>query len=382
VQFALNYVGGKAGVAHGQPITIGFVNQQGGLPSFPEASVAAQAAVKFINDQLGGVHGRPIQLQPCLIVSSEEQGQQCAEQFANNPGIKIVSPGTVSVGNASLHRILSGRKAYIGGIVQSPSDAVDKNSLFLSGGVFGIPPSATSYFSRVLKAKTVAIINSSDPQGQAAAALQRQQLEAAGIKVTQAPVSETASDLTAAFTAVGASSASAIELFIYPQLCVPAYKAIQQLGISTPVVAVSLCQDPSVKKALGDLPKGWTFMSPNPDVGPAATAPDARAYLAAMKAYAPADANPAGTAPMAFAAIMTDDKLLNELGPNTSTNALIKASLKFRGPGFLTAPDVACGTLNATPGLCTTQELFLTYEGNDRYNEAGGGWLPPTAFGK
>ena len=381
VQPALQYVGGKAGAAHGRPIIIGFVNQQGGLPAFPESLAAAQAAVKFVNAQLGGVRGRPVQLQPCLIASSEEQGQQCAEQFANNPAIRIVTPGGVSVGNASLHRSLSGRTAYIGGIVQAPSDAADRNSLFLSGGVFGIPPAATSYFSTVIKAKTVAIINSNDPQGQAAAALQRQGLEAAGIHVTQAPVSETASDLTAAFTAVKASSASAIELFIYPQLCVPAYRAIQQLGISTPVVAVSLCQDPSVKKALGDLPKGWTFMSPNPDVGPAAISPDARAYRAAMTAYA-AGANLEGTAPMAFAGIMADVKLLNQLGPDAPASALIKASVHFRGPGFLTAPHVACGTLKALPGLCTTQTLFLTYEGNDRYTEAGGGWFPSTAFAK
>ena len=38
-------------------MTIGWVNEQGGPPneSFPEATRAAQATVKFINSQLGGI---------------------------------------------------------------------------------------------------------------------------------------------------------------------------------------------------------------------------------------------------------------------------------------------------------------------------------------
>src|SRR5512146_1236513 len=49
------------------PVTIGWVNEQGGPPSqtFPQATLAAQATVKFINAELGGVHGHPVQLSTC-----------------------------------------------------------------------------------------------------------------------------------------------------------------------------------------------------------------------------------------------------------------------------------------------------------------------------
>ena len=55
------FVGGSSGKADASqsPVVIGFVNDEGGIPSFPEGSVAAEAAVEFVNDNLGGVAGHP-----------------------------------------------------------------------------------------------------------------------------------------------------------------------------------------------------------------------------------------------------------------------------------------------------------------------------------
>lgn len=62
----LRYTGGTAGKANPAlaPVTIGLVNMQGGPPSesFPQSTAAAQAAVKMINAELGGVHGHPVRL--------------------------------------------------------------------------------------------------------------------------------------------------------------------------------------------------------------------------------------------------------------------------------------------------------------------------------
>src|SRR3954451_17010166 len=63
------YVGGTAGAADSSksPITFGLINDEGGVPSFPEGSTAANAAVKFLNEQLGGVGGHPVNLVTCLV---------------------------------------------------------------------------------------------------------------------------------------------------------------------------------------------------------------------------------------------------------------------------------------------------------------------------
>ena len=79
-----SYVGGKAGAASSSlpPVTIGFVNQQGGSQSIgPLATTGAQIAVKYINTELGGIDGHPLVLKTCFIRSAEEEGTTCGQQF-------------------------------------------------------------------------------------------------------------------------------------------------------------------------------------------------------------------------------------------------------------------------------------------------------------
>src|SRR5947209_11847400 len=67
--FGLKYTGGVAGKADPSktPITVGYVNEEGAVPAFPEATSGIEAAVKYINTELGGVGGHPIVLEKCLI---------------------------------------------------------------------------------------------------------------------------------------------------------------------------------------------------------------------------------------------------------------------------------------------------------------------------
>lgn len=71
------YAGGSGkATASLSPVTIGFVDMQGGPPSESdsEGALAAEAAVKMINTVLGGVHGDPVQLSTCFIQDSDCPG--------------------------------------------------------------------------------------------------------------------------------------------------------------------------------------------------------------------------------------------------------------------------------------------------------------------
>ena len=58
--------GGGAGAKGGGAIVLGMVNQEDApTGSFPEVRQAAQAAVAHVNDDLGGVAGRPLRLEVC-----------------------------------------------------------------------------------------------------------------------------------------------------------------------------------------------------------------------------------------------------------------------------------------------------------------------------
>ncbi|MGH9272922.1 MAG: hypothetical protein ACRDZ2_16805, partial [Ilumatobacteraceae bacterium] len=87
--------------AEGEPVVIGFQNPEGDPNgSFPEATLGTQAAVDFINAELGGwgadiqngVPGRPIQLEVCKTAIAPDDSQRCANELVSkNPEIIVTS---------------------------------------------------------------------------------------------------------------------------------------------------------------------------------------------------------------------------------------------------------------------------------------------------
>ncbi|MET0909564.1 MAG: ABC transporter substrate-binding protein [Ilumatobacteraceae bacterium] len=87
--------------AEGEPVIIGFQNPEGDPNgSFPEATLGTQAAVDYINAELGGwgadiqngVPGRPIQLEVCKTAISPDDSQRCANELvAKDPEIIVSS---------------------------------------------------------------------------------------------------------------------------------------------------------------------------------------------------------------------------------------------------------------------------------------------------
>ncbi|MEO1060294.1 MAG: ABC transporter substrate-binding protein [Actinomycetota bacterium] len=70
-------------VAEGEPIRIGIQNPEGDpAGSFPEYSQAAQAAADYINAELGGLGGRPIELEICTMAITPDDSQRCANELS------------------------------------------------------------------------------------------------------------------------------------------------------------------------------------------------------------------------------------------------------------------------------------------------------------
>ena len=111
VQWALDYTEGTAGMASGDSIKVGYVNQE---DYFPENTIGINAAVEFINNELGGAAGRPIEIVPCNIAVAED-GAKCGTEFANNADIAVVVTGTILVGNKELYDALNTKKPVIVG---------------------------------------------------------------------------------------------------------------------------------------------------------------------------------------------------------------------------------------------------------------------------
>jgi branched-chain amino acid transport system substrate-binding protein len=374
------FVGGSPGKADSSqtPVTIGFINDEGGIPSFPEGSVAAQAAVKFANAQLGGIGGHPIKLKVCQVAGSEEQGQKCAQQFLADSSVKLIVEDSLVVGAQTFHQTLAGKLPVIAATPNAVATATAKNTYGIGSGVFGTDPGFVTYATKI-KAKTAALIfPADDPTGQAAAKQIKADLTKAGIKVKTAGYKSSAADILPVVQASGATSADVVvTLLPSPPTCIAGAKAIAQAGITKPVLSLAQCIAEPVKQALGDLPK-WTYVSIS--TNPALPTDSATAgYVQVMKAYAPKNANLGGFAPEAFAGTLAAVRMYNHAGGAGASATALATTLKaYRGPTPMLAPKLKFGFVPPLPALGTMATRLYTYVGNGKWKDAAGGkWVGP-----
>jgi hypothetical protein len=192
------YVGGKGKAkANLAPVTLGFINVQGGPPNlnFPQAKSVIEAGVKMVNAELGGVHGHPLELNECLIAQAEEEGVRCGQQMVNDKATKAILFGFVTIGNQSIYATVKGTKPIIGLVTANAADPIAKNTYFLNGSQTSVlGPFGTYTKQRLPKVKTVAIVYPTDPGAITAAQALQKAMRQIGRKVTMIGVPPLATD--------------------------------------------------------------------------------------------------------------------------------------------------------------------------------------------
>jgi branched-chain amino acid transport system substrate-binding protein len=377
----LSYVGGKAGPANNSlpPVLIGFVNQQGGQQVIgADATTGSQMAVKYINTELGGIGGHPLQLVTCFIASAEEEGTGCAQKFLANKNIHVVSMGGVVIGDQSFFATLGGKLPVVSGVAALPIDGAQQNTAVLFGdGTHVLGPMGT-YAKDVLHAKTAAVVYPNDPSTVPGAQAVQAGLKAAGVTVKMAPYAATQTDLTGVLTAAGATTADMVVPFVSAPTCVNIAKALVQLGITDikKIVSAPLCLNGQVAAGLGgDFPK-WTYSIASSLFGDPSD-PGMPAYEAVAKKYSTPGDSPDPWNIVDFGQTLTIAKIMNQVGYDNLSPATILAGLKaFKGPQALGAPQLACGKYPNAPGICNDRAQFFEYTGKNNWARAAL-WLQP-----
>ncbi len=122
--------GAEEMVADVEPIRIGIQNPEGDPNgSFPEYSQAVRAATDYINTELGGLGGRPIELEVCTMAISPDDSQRCANELSAG-GVELAVSTLNFFGNH--FPIYQGSNIPV--IVGTPITIAD----FTSPGVFSI----------------------------------------------------------------------------------------------------------------------------------------------------------------------------------------------------------------------------------------------------
>ncbi len=366
--WALDYTGGTEGPADESlaPITIGYINQEGGVPSFPEATAGIEAAVEYVNAELGGVDGHPVQLETCLV-QAEEDGQRCATQMRNDDDVSFVMTGTMVVGNGSIYSTLGGQKPVIIGFPAVAEDFIAQDAYAFTPGAVGVVTGMSTFVGEHLDGvHSVAVVHSDNAAGRAGAeSILVPGLADQGITdVTLVPVADTATapDLVSAIQAAGGDQADLFIPLVSVQGCVATYDALQSLGVAPDVLTTGLCYGTPMTDHLADLglddtvPNGWYYA----DLGYSYFQPDEESgmetYLAEIAEYGPEGVEYTGFAGPVFANLLTMVQLMNGIGADAiSPDTIRDAAQNFHGPMMMIAGPMDCGFSPIYASLCGHQ---------------------------
>jgi branched-chain amino acid transport system substrate-binding protein len=348
----------------GDPVKIGLIAQEEELIAYPEMAVGATAGKDFVNAELGGVAGAPLEVELCTVGDTPESVVTCAQEFANDDEIKVVLMGTLNsvTGNdilAGVGKPVLSLNNDIPDITTAGIWAVDPGALVLAAGLL-------KFAAEDLGASTYALMVPDDPfYVDVIAPL----LEALAGEYNLAPSGSAVTlplegDPTASVTAANDQGADVLIPIANGPQCITVAESVTSVGVSTPVVTVDTCMTTEVISS-GAL-DGWHSVS----VCEGPVSPDKRAddtYTNIVDTYGGGDTalnSSFGCWAIANTIIAAD--ALGTAGGNAATNDEINAALGTYSSDAIPAyAPVSCPGPDPFVGACLRTATVLLLVGNE-----------------
>ena len=102
------------------PVVVGFHNLEGGALSLPEIREGFEAGVKYVNEELGGINGRPLEVDVCELDVTPESSVNCANRFVE-AGVVAAVQGVDVAADAALPILQQAGIVEIGFFAFSPA---------------------------------------------------------------------------------------------------------------------------------------------------------------------------------------------------------------------------------------------------------------------
>ncbi len=353
-----------AAVAAGtdNPIKIGMINQENTpLGSFPELRLGAQAAITFINTELGGVGGRPIEFEPCITTFSVEKSRGCAQELVEKQ-VVAVTGGIDITSNGSIPVLEQNGMPFVGGIPINFDEMRSPVSFQFSGGVPGAFAAFSYDAATRLKAKKVAVT-----YGEYAS------IKAAGVdygvailkklgvpEVADLPFPITTTDFLPVLTKANEGNPDAIILGAADTACAPAMKVAAELKITAKMYLVGSCAAPSIAQQIGAAAvNGKIFNIEGPKGN---DDPESKLYFDVVGKYGDPQLPAASAATISFRSVMNLYAVMVELGPNNITKeAIISQFRKARDHPSFTGHSYTCDgqQIPDLPAMCAPQQILV-----------------------
>lgn len=312
-----------------------------GTLAFPGATKLAQTAADHINKDLGGIHGRQVELVTCDLKNDEAAAQQCGQQFANDKKMLAAIVPMDIFGAPFYPSLVGAGKPVLGGLPIGATSGTTDDAHYFYPGNAAFASSLIKWMIDQPGVKKVTLFRSGDPSTVEFIKIITKALEGAGIAVNDQTVPVGSANLVSSVVAGEAKDAD----LIYagnPGGCVALTEAFKSLKFTPKqVLAQTSCADPAVVAEKPEAYEGWTVA--NPIAIPSAGGEDADELNAAWKKYGAGGAVPT-YGEVGWGNLMTLASILEGMpeADVTDTAKITKAIASFTGPVNLGAEKVAC----------------------------------------
>lgn len=348
--------------ATGTPIELGMINQENTpAGSYPELSQAVAAGLKFINDELGGVDGRPIDVDVCNTEFSAEGSTSCGQKYVEAK-VPAVLGGIDVFGNA-IETLADNGIPYIGGIPISFASVKSPNSFQWSGGTWGAAVAFAWYASEELHAKKVSIVYGEFGSITHSAEEAQRVLESRDVEAQLVPYPIMATDISSALNAAAATDPDALMILAADTGCKAGFDGVSSLGIDAATFYVGACAAPAITNQAGTAKTNGAIFNVEGPVGQKPADPDFVLYDAVIDKYGDG-LEPVGAGTVSFRSLMNLYVILNELDGDI-TPATITAALKAQvdAPSFSGHPYTCDGKqYPGLPAMCSPQQILAQME--------------------
>lgn len=347
--------------ATGQPFRVGWASMDNGQIPLPGMTDGAQAAAKYVNEQLGGINGRPIELQTCSVDSTPETNQQCGQKYANEANLNMAMMGISVAGGPYYDALKNSGLPLLGISPVTPADyTAPPNTLWYYSGGAGTYVGLAN-IAKLVGAHTVAYLALDNAGGQSGLTQFKELTKDLNLDIKSVAVSQTATDVLPQLTQVGAATADYVVVGI-PN-CLPVAKALKTIGAKGKVASVGSCFSAATITSNPALFEGWY------DPAYVRSALEGMGQDAAMDTFLTEypkyaklgkDSIPAN-AQDGWAGILTLREALNGASSSDLDNKpkvleLLKA---YKGPAVLGPKTLDCsGNIAGFPSVCTLESVI------------------------
>jgi branched-chain amino acid transport system substrate-binding protein len=347
-----------------EPIRIGMINQEDTpLGSYPELRRAVEAGVEFINAELGGVDGRPLELHTCITSFSPEMSAGCAQEMAQK-GVVAMVGGIDVTSTGSMPVLEQNGIPQLGGI---PANSVEQKSdiaFFFSGGVSG---GMAAFLKDVADkgGKKVVLAYGEFEAFESAAQDHAKPLAAAlGLELEMVPYPVVSTDFVPVATRALDYDPDAVIVAAAGTSCAPIMKTMVDLKSPAQLYLVGACSDPQIITAAGGAHKGGAsgkpvlFNSEGPPTSVETIENDL--FNAINEIYADLEGGASGT--ISLRGLLNLYSILLEIGPDdVSSERILEVVRAAEGRTSFWGHDFTCDgkQVEGYPALCAPQQTLF-----------------------